>query len=123
MSPCLLQVVYVIVVYQDGNSGGGGGGGGGGNSISGGIGSVNCCVVKNSSSGAVGGSAQLVSVSELPVQYPALFLSITDAAWKAYKRWKHDHTHEASQNTHGKQQHTPDSLLIVHSLNHTYHTL
>lgn len=98
------RVVYVIVVYQDGNSGGGGSGGGGGNnSISGGISGGNCCVVKNNNSSSVGGSAQLVSVSELPVQYPALFLSITDAAWKAYKRWKHDHTHDASQNTHDEE--------------------
>lgn len=59
-------------------------------------------MVKNNNSSGVGGSAQLVSVSELPVQYPALYLSITDAAWKPYKRWKHDHTHDASQNTHGK---------------------
>lgn len=96
------QVLYVVVVYQDGNSGGGGGGGGGGNSISGGIAGGSLCGVKNSSGGGVGGSAQLVSVSELPVQYPVLFLSITDAAWKPYKRWKHDHMHDAAQNAHGK---------------------
>ncbi|KAK8395280.1 hypothetical protein O3P69_006175 [Scylla paramamosain] len=97
------RVMYVVVVYQDENTGGGGGGGGGGNSISGGIGGGNCCVGKSSGGGGVGGSAQLVSVSELPVQYPALFLSITDAAWKPYKLWKHDHMHDAAQNAHDEE--------------------
>ena len=34
--------------------------------------------------------ARVVSVSELAVTHPFLFLSVTDAAWKPYKRWKHD---------------------------------
>ncbi|KAB7501462.1 Enhancer of mRNA-decapping protein 4 [Armadillidium nasatum] len=37
------------------------------------------------------GVARIVSISELPVQYPAMFLTITDAEWKPYKRWKHEH--------------------------------
>ncbi|KAG0719455.1 Enhancer of mRNA-decapping protein 4 [Chionoecetes opilio] len=101
------RVMYVIVVYQDGNSGGGGGG----NSISGGISGGNCCLVKNSGDGVVDGIAQLVSVSELPVQYPGLFLSITDAAWKPYKRWKHDHMHDAAQNPHDDEDmESPDMV-------------
>ncbi|XP_069976332.1 enhancer of mRNA-decapping protein 4, partial [Penaeus vannamei] len=58
------RVMYVIVVCQDGNANSGGSVGN-----SGGIGtSGNCIGVKNG--GGSGGSARLVSVSELPVQYP-----------------------------------------------------
>lgn len=34
--------------------------------------------------------ARIVSITELPIQYPAIFLAITDAEWKPYKRWKHE---------------------------------
>lgn len=88
--------MYVIVVCQDGNANSGGSVGN-----SGGIGtSGNCIGVKNG--GGSGGSARLVSVSELPVQYPALSLAVTDAAWKPYKRWKHDHAHDHAHNIHGR---------------------
>ncbi|XP_042204509.1 enhancer of mRNA-decapping protein 4-like isoform X2 [Homarus americanus] len=87
------RVMYVIVVYQDGISGSGCGGG-----TSGLTGAGGTFLMKNGGGG--GGIARLVSVSELPVQYPTLSLSITDAAWKPYKRWKHDHAHDHSQNAH-----------------------
>lgn len=93
-SMSMFQVMYVIVMYQDSSSTNGSGGGSSGSTGSGGS-----YVIKNGSEGS--GIARLVSVSELPVQYPALSLSITDAAWKPYKRWKHDHAHDHSQNAHG----------------------
>ncbi|XP_071512823.1 enhancer of mRNA-decapping protein 4-like isoform X2 [Panulirus ornatus] len=101
------RVMYVIVVYQDSNSTSGSGGGSSGSTGSGGS-----YVIKNGSEGS--GIARLVSVSELPVQYPALSLSITDAGWKPYKRWKHDHAHDHSQNAHDDDDNDEgDSVDVV----------
>nr|XP_027220914.1 enhancer of mRNA-decapping protein 4-like [Penaeus vannamei] len=101
------RVMYVIVVCQDGNANSGGSVGN-----SGGIGtSGNCIGVKNG--GGSGGSARLVSVSELPVQYPALSLAVTDAAWKPYKRWKHDHAHDHAHNIHDDGDDDGDGVDVV----------
>ncbi|XP_042891088.1 enhancer of mRNA-decapping protein 4-like [Penaeus japonicus] len=101
------RVMYVIVVCQDCNANSGGSVGN-----SGGIaGSGNCIGVKNG--GGSGGSARLVSVSELPVQYPALSLAVTDAAWKPYKRWKHDHAHDHAHNIHDDGDDDGDGVDVV----------
>nr|XP_053645484.1 enhancer of mRNA-decapping protein 4-like [Cherax quadricarinatus] len=101
------RVMYVIAVYQDGNTSSGTGGGT--SALTGAGGNF---VVKNGGGG--GGIARLVSVSELPVQYPALSMSITDAAWKPYKRWKHDHAHDHTQNAHDDDDNDDgDSVDVV----------
>nr|XP_045613217.1 enhancer of mRNA-decapping protein 4-like isoform X2 [Procambarus clarkii] len=102
LSDIFRRVMYVIAVYQDGNSSSGTGGG-----TSGLTGTGGNFVVKNGGGG--GGIARLVSVSEFPVQYPALSMSITDAAWKPYKRWKHDHAHDHTQNAHDDDEDDDDN--------------
>lgn len=80
------RVMYVIAISQDGNSAVGG--------VSSGLRASPG--IKNGSGSS--GSARMVSITELPVQYPALSLAVTDAAWKPYKRWKHDHAHDHAHN-------------------------
>ncbi|XP_064104540.1 enhancer of mRNA-decapping protein 4-like isoform X3 [Macrobrachium nipponense] len=80
------RVMYVIAISQDGNSTVGG--------VSSGLRASPG--IKNGSGSS--GSARMVSITELPVQYPALSLAVTDAAWKPYKRWKHDHAHDHAHN-------------------------
>ncbi|XP_068209049.1 enhancer of mRNA-decapping protein 4 isoform X2 [Palaemon carinicauda] len=83
------RVMYVIAISQDGSSSVGG--------VSSGLRASPS--IKNGS-GSSSGSARMVSITELPVQYPALSLAVTDAAWKPYKRWKHDHAHDHAHNIH-----------------------
>ncbi|CAL4182249.1 unnamed protein product, partial [Meganyctiphanes norvegica] len=89
------RVVYVVVVNQEVGSAGPSLSVESSSTISNNSGS------NSKSTTSTSGSARLVSVSELPVQYPSLFLAITDAAWKPYKRWKHDHGHDHAHNAHG----------------------
>ncbi|KAK7078469.1 enhancer of mRNA decapping 4 [Halocaridina rubra] len=79
------RVMYVIALSQDGSCNTGG--------VLTNSGSQGSPSVKNGSACGSSGIARMVSVTELPVQYPALSLAVTDAAWKSYKRWKHDHAH------------------------------
>ena len=47
--------------------------------------------------------ANVISITEIPVQYPTLAISITDARWRPYKRWKHDHMHDNIHALHGNK--------------------